>query len=146
MGSKLFKTLVFVALIATVQACSTSKSAINPNVPHTYHNSYQEVVDAAQLALQRADMRVIEANQTEAKEYHVHYYQQRYDAAGSNNPDGGLGADLYITRISNDRTKVVIKEEEQPSLIPGSHRETLGKDLLRELNKILVHESEVEKE
>ena len=144
MNNHLFTATIFAILLFGIQACSTTQSALNPDTPQVYLNSYEEVMEATQKALERADMNVLESKKIDEDNYRYQYYQKRYDAAGNNNPDGGLGADLTITRLSDNRTKIVIKEEEQPALIPGSHKETLGKDVLRELRKLLTHESEQE--
>ena len=142
MNNRLFTAAIFSILLFGIQACSTTQSALNPNTPQVYLNSYEEVMEATQKALERADMNIIQSNKIDEDSHNYQYYNKRYDVAGNNNPDGGLGADLTITRLSENRTKVVIKEEEQPALIPGSHKETLGKDVLRELRKLLTHETE----
>lgn len=132
-------TLFFLSLF--IYACSTVQSATNPNIPHTYSNSFKEVVNASQEALNKAGMKILKSKRIDQNNYYFHYFKTRYDVAGSNNSEGGLGADLNITRISDGITKVVIKEETQSGLMPGSHKETLGKDVLQELNKLLNHNS-----
>ncbi|MCW9707568.1 hypothetical protein [Fodinibius salsisoli] len=125
-----------------VSACATTQSAVDPNIPHTYSNSFEEVINASQEALANAGMKILKSKQIDQNNYHYHYFKTRYDVAGNNNSEGGLGADLNITKISDNITKVVIKEETQSGLVPGSHKENLGKDLLRELNKLLNHNSQ----
>lgn len=141
------KVLPFTILLIAIyfiSACSASKSALSPNTPQIYLNSYQEVINATEKALKRADMYLLKAKEKDNKTYFIQYYKKRYDAAGQNNPDSGLGADLTIKKLSDKKTQVLIEEEQQPNLVPGSHKETLGRDVLRELKKLLKHESEVQ--
>ena len=141
MRSNLFITFaLLIAALFIQQGCSTTDSAIDPNKPHTYLQSYQEVINATEKALRQADMIIIEAHEIDDKNYFIHYYQKSYDMASNNNREAGLGADITITKLSDKRTKLVIKEEKQSGLVPGSHKEYLGRKVLRELNKLLTHE------
>ena len=146
MKKTLFITLALtIATLFMQLGCATTDSAINPNKPHTYLQSYQEVITATEKALRQADMIVIEAHEIDDKNYYIHYYQKSYDMAGNNNRKVGLGADVTITKLTDNRTKLVIQEERQTGLVPGSHKENLGRKLLRELNKLLTHEGQQEK-
>lgn len=138
-----FSLSAFLYLILTLlfSGCSPSQSVLNPGIPHIYQNNFQDTIDGVEKALRMADMTIVEAKQIDDSRYYLHYYHKRYDTAGSNNRRAGLGADITIKKLSDSRTRILIKEEEQTGLIPGSHKENLGRKLLRELNKVLKHES-----
>lgn len=152
MFSKRLFLPAIVSAIATLfvfQACSTSSSAINPQKPQIYLNSYQDVIDAVNTGLKQADLRAVEARSIDDNTYYVRYYSKAVDMKGGgneSNPESALMAEATIEKIDDNRTRISIKEEEQSGLAPGAFKENLGRDLLRELKDLLDHESEVQEE
>jgi hypothetical protein len=117
---------------------------VNPRYPHIYHNDFDETKEAAQQAIKNADMKIMESKSIDDKNYSIRYFSKSYDIAGNNNPEAGLEAILTITEIDDNRTQITIEEEEQSHMVPGSHKETLGRDVLRQLRKLLTHENDFE--
>ena len=150
-SKRLFLPTIILAIVtlSVFQACSTSNSAINPQRPQIYLNSYQDVIDAVNQGLKQADMRAVEAKSIDDNTYYVKYYNKAIDMKGGgneSNPESALMAELTIKKLDDNKTRITIKEEEQSGLSPGAFKENLGRDLLRELKNLLEHESEVQKE
>lgn len=147
-SKRLFLPAIILAIATFVfLACSTSSSAINPQQPQIYLNSYQDVIDAVDKGLKLADLRAVEARSIDDNTYYVRYYSKAIDIKGGgneSNPESALMAEVTIEKIDDNRTRISIKEEEQSGLAPGAFRENLGRDLLRELKDLLDHESEVQ--
>lgn len=137
-------SLLVLGITLLIQSCSTSKSAVNSKYPHIYHNDFEEVKEATQEAIKNADMKIIEAKNIDDKNYSIRYFSKSYDIAGSNNREAGLEAIVTITEIDENRTQITIEEEEQSHMVPGSHKETLGRDVLRQLRKLVTHGNDIE--
>jgi len=142
---RFFSTLLSViTLLFIFEACTATHSAINPKEPQVYYNSYNQVLKAVNKALSRASLRVYKTKEINDKTYFVEFYRKKYDTASNHNdPESAHMAKMTIKKISDKRTQIVIDEEEQSNMIPEEYKEKLGRDLLRELKKLLNNENDV---
>lgn len=127
--------------VFALQSCAPSNSALSPRQPHIYQNSYHEVLKATEKALTKASMKISVSKSVDADTYVVEYFQQRYDIQENEEANPGLTARVTIQKLSEDRTKVTIKEDQQSSMVPGAFKSRLGRDFLRQLNPLLNHVS-----
>lgn len=137
---------LLLTILLFTQACTTTNSALNPEEPHVYLNSYQEVIDAVDKSLTKSSMKVYDAKEIDSDSYYIKYYKEKFDTGNKGiNPNSALMAEIIIKKSGDKSTTLTINEEEQSTMIPSEYREKLGRNVLRELNKLLIHESEATK-
>lgn len=139
------KIIRFILVFAVAFQFNCASSGIGLEDPHLYSTSFSYALTSVDRALRLGHLRAVESYMANDTTYYVRYsLSDNTNLELSNDPsnrytgDSAHSAELTIKKIGDGFIEILVKEDEQPDLVPGEFKENLARDFYRQLDKILT--------
>lgn len=144
--SVLQSIFVTIALALTIQSCASTKSATNIHQTQIYLSKYDHTIDAVHRALNSTNMNIYNEKKLSKDVYRITFYRQRYKFNADPNAKKAVSfmTELTIRKLDKKKTQIKIDEDDQSDMVANSIPDSPGKDLLKELNKIITNQAQVQ--
>lgn len=147
---KYFKSILLIC-ITFLSACAST--GIGVEDPHLYKTSFSYALTSVDQALKLGHLRAVESYMADDNTYYVRYslsdnanYELSSDPSNRYSGDAAHSAVMTIKKLEDGMIQILVKEDEQPNLVPGEFKEQLARDFYRQLDKLLTVYKEKEEQ
>lgn len=138
---KYFKHILILC-VAFLSGCATSRIGVEE--PHLYKTSFSYALTSVDQALKLGHLRAVESYMADDNTYYVRYclsdnanYELSSDPSNRYSGDAAHSAVMTIKKLKDGMIQILVKEDEQPNLVPGEFKEQLARDFYRQLDKLI---------
>lgn len=133
----MYKKYVPVLLgLLLIQACASTSNGlkVSPKKPHVYKNTYEDVIDATDQAIQKAKLNVRYAEKNEKGDYIIECYRKDYLGGTRAQSQSAV---ITIHKVDKQTTQVTIDEPSPPVTVTQSYRHDLAPLIFEKLDPML---------